>query len=233
MKQLTPLAISALLLLTACGQVESAPGNQTALPPPTMQEERQAMHADTQMQSILEEQTAKEQQTQPNPQQTTAAEVAREAAAVQTASLPDTAAENPEPTTAAPTPPQDIPSATVHAKTGYVEPEPTPEPDPAPVGTADRQTAMDVANAYAVTTYGVETDESLTLDNSAYRFPAAVPTDATQATLEAKARDMVDFTFRQLMMQAGVDTLADAGFRCNVCIMEDGGSLLIYVLYDG
>ena len=193
------------------------------------------MHADTQMQSILEEQTAKEQQTQPNPQQTMAAEVAREAAAVQTASLPDTAAENPEPTTAAPTPPQDIPSATVHAKTGYVEPEPepTPEPDPAPVGTADRQTATDVVNAYAVTTYGVETDESLTLDNSAYRFPAAVPTDATQATLEAKAQDMVDFTFRQLMMQAGVDTLADAGFRCNVCIMEDGGSLLIYVLYDG
>ena len=233
MKQLTPLAISALLLLTACGQVESAPDNQTALPPPTMQEERQAMHADTQMQSILEEQTAKEQQTQPNPQHTTATEVAREAAAVQTASLPDTAAENPEPTTAAPTPPQGIPSATVHAKTGYVEPEPTPEPDPAPVGTADRQTATDVANAYAVTTYGVETDESLTLDNSAYRFPAAVPTDATQATLEAKARDMVDFTFRQLMMQAGVDTLADAGFRCNVCIMEDGGSLLIYVLYDG
>ena len=35
------------------------------------------------------------------------------------------------------------------------------------------------------------------------------------------------------MMQAGVDSLADAGFRCNVCIVEDGGSLLIYVLYDG
>ena len=228
MKQLTPLAISALLLLTACGQTESAPDNQTALPPPAMQEERQAMYADTQMQSILAEQPTKEQQTQ-----TTATEAAREAAAVQTASLPDTAVEIPEPTTAAPTPPQDIPSATVHAKTGYVEPEPTPEPDPPPVGTADRQAAVDAANAYAVTAYGVETDESLTLDNSAYRFPAAVPTDATQATLEAKARDMVDFTFRQLMMQAGVDTLADAGFRCNVCIMEDGGSLLIYVLYDG
>ena len=230
MKQLTPLAISALLLLTACGQTESAPDNQIALPPPTMQAERQAMYADTQMQSILEEQATKEQQ-----QQTTATEAAREAVAVQTASLPDTAVENPEPVTAAPTPPQDIPSATVHAKTGYVEPEPepTPEPDPPPVGTADRQAAVDAANAYAVTAYGVETDGSLTLDNSAYRFPAAVPTDATQATLEAKARDMVDFTFRQLMMQAGVDTLADAGFRCNVCIMEDGGSLLIYVLYDG
>lgn len=224
------------LLMTACGQAESAPDNQTALPPPTMQEERQAMHADTQMQTVLEEQSTKEQQTQPNPQQATATESTREAAAVQTTSLPDTALENPDPVaTASPAAPQDIPSATVHAKTGYVEPEPepTPEPDPAPVGTADRQAAMDAANAYAVTTYGVETDGSLTLGNSAYRFPASVPTDATQATLEAKARDMVDFTFRQLMMQAGVDTLADAGFRCNVCIMEDGGSLLIYVLYDG
>ena len=81
--------------------------------------------------------------------------------------------------------------------------------------------------------YGVTTDSGLTLDNSAYRFPAAVPTDALQETLEAKARDMMDFTFRQLMMQAGRDSVADAGFHCNVCIVEDGGSLLIYVLYDG
>ena len=44
---------------------------------------------------------------------------------------------------------------------------------------------------------------------------------------------MVDFTFRQLMMQAGRDNIADAGFRCNVCVVENGGSLLIYVLYDG
>ena len=80
--------------------------------------------------------------------------------------------------------------------------------------------------------YGVVTDRNLTLDNSAYRFPAAVPTDASQETLEAKARDMVDFTFKQLMMQAGRDSVADAGFHCNVCIVEDGGSLLIYVLYD-
>ena len=129
---------------------------------------------------------------------------------------------------------EDIPSETVHAKTGYVEPEPTPEPAPTPEPTApaDRQAAIDVANAYAVTQYGVVTDSGLTLDNSAYRFPAAVPVDASQETLEAKARDMVDFTFRQLMMQAGRDSVADAGFHCNVCIVADGGSLLIYVLYD-
>ena len=129
---------------------------------------------------------------------------------------------------------EDISSETVHAKTGYVEPEPAPEPKPMPEPTApaDRQAAIDAANAYAVTQYGVTTDSGLTLDNSAYRFPAAVPTDASQETLETKARDMVDFTFRQLMMQAGRDSVTDAGFHCNVCIAEDGGSLLIYVLYD-
>ena len=146
------------------------------------------------------------------------------------AEVPQTA---PAPT-AQPNVTEDIPSETVHAKTGYVEPEPAPEPKPTPEPTApaDRQAAIDAANAYAVTQYGVITDSSLTLNNSAYRFPAAVPVDASQETLEAKARDMVDFTFRQIMMQAGRDSVADAGFHCNVCIVADGGSLLIYVLYD-
>ena len=110
------------------------------------------------------------------------------------------------------------------------EPVPAPEPKPEP---ADRWAAVSAANAYAVTQYGVITDGSLTLDNSAYRFPASVAADASQEVLEAKARDMVDYTFRQLMMQAGMDSIADAGFHCNVCIVEDGASLLIYVLYAG
>ena len=116
------------------------------------------------------------------------------------------------------------------------EPAPTPEPVPAPEPKpepADRWAAVSAANAYAVTQYGVITDGSLTMDNSAYRFPASVAADASQEALEAKARDMVDYTFRQLMMQAGMDSIADAGFRCNVCIVEDGASLLIYVLYAG
>ena len=113
-------------------------------------------------------------------------------------------------------------------------PTPTPEPEPEPeYELADCWAAVDAANAYAAAQYGVITDGSLTLDNSAYRFPASVAADASQEVLEAKARDMVEYTFRQLMMQAGVDTLADAGFHCNVCIVEDGASLLIYVLYDG
>lgn len=114
------------------------------------------------------------------------------------------------------------------------EPTPAPEPEPEPeYEPADCQAAVEAANAYAAAQYGVTTDSGLTLGNSAYRFPASVAADASQETLEAKARDMVDYTLQQLMMQAGVDTLADAGLRCNVCIVEDGASLLIYVLYDG
>ena len=110
------------------------------------------------------------------------------------------------------------------------KPEPEPEPEYEP---ADRWAAVEAANAYAAAQYGVITDGSLTMDNSAYRFPASVAADASQEVLEAKARDMVDYTFWQLMMQAGMDSIADAGFHCNVCIVEDGASLLIYVLYAG
>lgn len=163
----------------------------------------------------------------------TAQEQTQEQKASQTETVPQ-AAQPPGPVKE-PTPAENIPSETVHAKTGYVEPEPAPEPEPTPepAAPADRQAAIDAANAYAVLQYGVIADSGLTLDNSAYRFPAAVPVDTSQETLEAKARDMVDFTFHQLMMQAGRDSVADAGFHCNICIVEDGANLLIYVLYDG
>lgn len=224
-----PLALSITCLIGCASKAAQTPADPEAVTMLPSQEQQAIVPEDTKSEMLFNPQQSEHEDTPIR----AAESVVTDTPAIASVGVSQT---NPDPVaTAAPTLPQDIPSATVHAKTGYVEPEPepTPKPDPAPVGTADRQTATDVANAYAVTTYGVETDESLTLDNSAYRFPAAVPTDATQATLEAKARDMVDFTFRQLMMQAGVDTLADAGFRCNVCIMEDGGSLLIYVLYDG
>lgn len=136
-----------------------------------------------------------------------------------------------------PTPqPEPAPSELEPTPAPVQEPEPTPAPESEPEPeheTADRWAAVEAVNAYAAAQYGVVTDGSLTLNNSAYRFPASVAADASQETLEAKARDMVDYTFCQLMMQAGVNTLADAGLRCNVCIVEDGASLLIYVLYAG
>lgn len=220
--KITLLTIGAALLLTACGQVQSNPTEMTSAPTPAAQEEAQQPQATPEPATAAQEMdtvpiTAQEQPQKENTHQ--------EESAPQTA---DTLEPIEKPT-------EDIPSETVHAKTGYVESEPTQEPEPIPTlsAPADRQAAIDAVNAYAVAQYGVTTDTGLTLDNSAYRFPAAVPTDSSQETVEAKARDRVDFTFHQLMMQTGRDTIADAGFRCNVCIIENGGSLLIYVLYDG
>ena len=223
MKKITLLAASALLLLTACGQVESSPP-EVAPPATVVQEDVQQPQATPEPTMTVQEPDTASGAAQEQPQ---------EQKAPQTESVPQVVAA-PE-LVEVPTPTDDIPSETVHAKTGYVEPEPAPEPEPTPEPTAsaDRQAAIDAANAYSVTQYGVTTDSGLTLDNSAYRFPAAVPVDASQETLETKARDMVDFTFLQLMMQAGRDSVADAGFHCNVCIVENGASLLIYVLYDG
>ncbi len=222
--KITLLAISTALLLTACGQMERSLTETTSPPTPAVREEaRQPQAAPEPTMTVQGPDTApitaQEQSQKENTHQ--------EESTPQTADTLEPVAES--------TFSEDISSETVHAKTGYIEPEPAPEPEPTttPSVPVDRQVAIDAANAYAVTQYGVITDTSLTLDNSAYRFPAAVPTDASQETLEAKAKDMVDFTFRQLMMQAGVDSLADAGFRCNVCIIENGGSLLIYILYDG
>ena len=223
MKKITLLAASALLLLTACGQVESSPA-EVVPPPATVAQE------DVRQPQVTSEYVTAVQE--PDTVSGTAQEQPQKEKAPQTESIPQ--ATQPLEPVKEPTPSEDIPSETVHAKTGYVEPEPTlePEPTPEPTAPADRQAAINAANSYATTQYGVTTDSSLTLGNSAYRFPAAVPVDASQETLEAKARDMVDFTFRQLMMQAGRDSVADAGFHCNVCIVEDGMSLLIYVLYD-
>lgn len=222
--KITLLTIGAALLLTACGQVQSS-STETLLPPtPTVREEARQQQATPDPTMTAQEPDAVPVTTQ---EQSQKENTHQEESAPQTADTPEPVEES--------THQEDIPSATVHAKTGYVEPDsaPEPEPTPTPSAPADRQATIDTANTYAVAQYGVTTDASLTLDNSAYRFPAAVPTDASQETLEAKTKDMVDFTFRQLMMQAGVNSLADAGFRCNVCIIEDGGSLLIYVLYDG
>ena len=231
--KITLLAINAALLLTACGQKVNDQIN--AVPPPIA-----AVQEEAQRPQPFTEPTTAEQP--PVVASTSVQEHTQEENIPQTEITPQVT-QTPEPVTE-PAPAEDIPSVTVSAKTGCDEdsaPTPegelesalAPEPAPEPAAPANRQAAIDEANAYAVAQYGVTTDTSLTLDNSAYRFPAAVPTDASQETLESKARDMVDFTFRQLMMQAGVDTIADAGFRCNVCVVEEGSSLLIYILYDG
>ena len=252
-KKIMSLMMGALLLLTACGQTGSNSAS-TMLPVAAVQSAAQAiapMEDKTQedvdslpAEEGVEEVKGADDKETPNPAEDTDTPSAK---TEETSTTPagEGQSDAPEPPAApkqpvtpapedtpapAPTPAPTQKSAEEKQEEPTPEPVPTLEPKPEP---ADRWAAVSAANAYAVTQYGVITDGSLTLDNSAYRFPASVAADASQGVLEAKARDMVDFTFKQIMMQAGRDSVADAGFHCNVCIIEDGSSLLIYVLYAG
>ena len=254
-KKIMSLMMGALLLLTACGQTGSNSAS-TMLPVAAVQSAAQAiapMEDKTQedvdslpAEEGVEEVKGADDKETPNPAEDTDTPSAK---TEETSTTPagEGQSDAPEPPAAPKQPvtpaPEDTPASTPTpaptqkpAEKQEEEPAPMPEPVPAPEPKpepADRRAAVEAANAYAAAQYGVITDSSLTLDNSAYRFPASVAADASQEVLEAKARDMVDYTFRQLMMQAGMDSIADAGFHCNVCIVEDGISLLIYVLYAG
>ena len=249
-KKIVTLMMGTLLLLTACGQAKDRSAS-AMLPVAAVQSAAQAIApVEDKTQEDVDSLPAEEDTEEATP--TGGEETPKPADSAET---PSGEAEEtpPEPTGAeqsdapeqpttpeqpvmpapqpesAPTKPEPTPAPVQES-----EPTPTPEPEPEPgYETADRWAAVETANAYAAAQYGVVTDGSLTLNNSAYRFPASVAADVSQETLEAKARDMVDYTFCQLMMQAGVNTLADAGIRCSVCIVEDGASLLIYVLYAG
>ena len=245
------LMMGTLLLLTACGQMGSNSAS-TMLPVAAVQSAAQAIapvedKTQDDVESLLAEENTEEakptggeetpkpvedtetpsgktEETPPTPTGEGQPDVPEQPTMPEQPEIPTP---QPEPTAAEPEEPTPEP---------VQEPEsaPTPEPEPEPeYEPADCWAAVETANAYAAAQYGVTADGGLTLGNSAYRFPASVAADASQETLEAKARDMVDYTYQQLMMQAGVNTLADAGIRCNVCVVEDGASLLIYVLYAG
>ena len=98
---------------------------------------------------------------------------------------------------------------------------------------ADLQTAMDAANAYAQTTYGVIIDTSLGFDNSGYRFPANAPVGCTQEFLNDKACGIVDYTFQQLMAvnHKTIDDVRSAEFLCNVYIYAEGDNIYAYCFY--
>lgn len=247
-KKIMTLMMGTLLLLTACGQTGNSSAS-TMLPVAAVQSAAQGVAGVADKTADKAEMPQKEEKTEDS------ADAPRPVERAETSENADNAAEK-QPTTAETAPsttpeqaatpasaPEDKPAPAPTpaptqkpAEKQEKEPAPVPEPVPAPElkpEPADRWAAVEAANAYAAAQYGVITDGSLTLDNSAYRFPASVAADASQEVLEAKARDMVDYTFRQLMMQAGMDSIADAGFHCNVCIVEDGASLLIYVLYAG
>ena len=249
-KRIMTLMMGTLLLLTACGQTGDNSAS-TMLPVAAVQSATQVIepagdNAQEDTANLSAEETA-EEATPAGGEETPKPAKDAERPSTKTEETPSAPTGESQPAvpeqpttpeqTLTPAPqPEPAPSEPEPTPAPVQEPEPTPAPEPEPepeYKPADRWAAVETVNAYAAAQYGVTTDSSLTMGNSAYRFPASVSVDASQEALEAKARDMVDYTFRQLMMQAGVDTLADAGLRCNVCIVEDGASLLIYVLYAG
>ena len=237
-RRLALLALEGVLLLTACGQTKDI---STLTTPPPQSAAQVIAPAGDGTQGGAENsptvETVEETQDAVGEEAPKTADSAKTPSGKMEVTPPPTTPE--QAATPAPAPedkpaPAPTPAPTQKPAEKQEEPAPTPEPVPAPEPKPEptgRWAAVSAANAYAVTQYGVITDGSLTLSNSAYRFPASVAADASQEVLESKARDMVDYTFRQLMMQAGMDSIADAGFHCNVCIVEDGASLLIYVLY--
>lgn len=150
-----------------------------------------------------------------------------------------------------------IPSVTVHAKTGFTQQElaedvaqfsvtvdaqepqveqelvipVVPEPARQESLPADLNAVIAAANAYAASVYGCVIDPTLDMGNSSYRYPAYASANADQATVEAK--DIVDYTFCQLMQQNGVnmERLIEAGGRCNVYAYRDGDAIFLYCLF--
>ena len=222
----TQTPISAKTELTSAQETDDTAEVVTALLPSQTVEENSKTEDSADAPRPVERAETSENADNAAEKQPTTAETAPPAAPKEPATPVPAPEDKPAP---APTP-APTPAEEKQEEEPVPEPVPAPEPKPEP---ADRWAAVEAADAYAAAQYGVITDGSLTLGNSAYRFPASVAADASQEILEAKARDMVDYTFRQLMMQAGMDSIASAGFHCNVCIVEDGTSLLIYVLYDG
>ena len=121
------------------------------------------------------------------------------------------------------------------AKTGgeVVEKAPQVIIEELPDESANLQAAMDAANAYAQTTYGVIIDTSLGFDNSGYRFPANAPVGCTQEFLNDKACGIVDYTFNQLMAvnHKTIDDVRSAGFLCNVYVYAEGDNIYAYCFY--
>ena len=122
MKKITLLAVGALLFLTACGQVGSAPA---AVEPP-----------ETVVQEDIQEPQATPEPTMAVQEPDTVSGAVQEQSQEERAPQAKTVPQAVQATESVEEPTEDIPSETVHAKTGYVDPEPTPEPESAPAPTA-------------------------------------------------------------------------------------------------
>ena len=173
-RRLALLALEGVLLLTACGQTKDV---STLTTPPLQSTAQVIAPVEDKAEMPQKEEKTEGSADAPLPvERANASENADNAAEKQPTTAetaPPTAPK--EPAISAPVPedkpapaPTPVPTPTEEKQ----EEEPAPAPEPVPAlepkpEPADRWAAVSAANAYAVTQYGVITDGSLTLDNSA------------------------------------------------------------------
>ena len=251
MKKITPLLMSILLLLSACGQVPVAA--ETGMTPQAAQEQEEAPMIPTKAEAVDESTEAGDNANVAKPaeqmdapksadkaveKQPASAEAGRPAVSeAPAASKPEAKpASEPTPTPApAPTPePAPAPEPTP-------TPAPAPEPDPAPTAASGDiysvAEAVQVGNEYAQAQYGVTIDATMTAADSSY-FPgtadsvAWLAANGGQEALNRAVRGNVDATFAYLAAMDGADTVsAYARFNCTVRYNAASDEYIVVVLY--
>lgn len=218
------LALTTLLLLTACGQVESMQEESESTPAQTVQEEQQPtpqIGSESQPQPVTENEPTEQTEAAATPTQPTEPETA-----VADEPTPQAPAQN-EPVQNAPTeypnvspaPVQEAPVPTEPTPTIPAEPTPTPTPEPDPALTAASgdiysvAEAVQVGNEYAQTQYGVAIDTSMTAADSGY-YPGTVESaswlaaNGGQSALNEAVCRNVDATFANLAARDGAETVS-------------------------
>ena len=245
MKKITPLLMSVLLLLSACGQAPVAAETETI--PQAAQEQGEAPMIPTKVQAADEStetgdntNAAKASERVDVPRgadkavekQPASAEAGRPAVPeAPAASKPETKpASEPAPTPAPAPTPEPTP-----------EPTPTPEPDPAPAAASGDiysiAEAVRAGNEYARAQYGVTIDTTMTSADSSF-FPGTADSVAWlaenggQATLTAAVKGNVDATFACLAAMDGAETVsAYARFNCTARYDAASDEYIVVVLY--
>lgn len=238
------LALTTLLLLTACGQVERTTEEPKTIPAQTVQEERQPapqIESETQPQPVTEDEPAEQTEAAATPIQ-----VAKPETAVSNEPTPQAPTQN-GPVQNAPTEYPTVPPAPVQEAPVPVEPTPTIPAEPAPstptesipAPTADTYSvdeAMRLGNEYARARYGVAIDTAMTAADSGY-YPGTVESAAWlaanggQSALNEAVCHNVDATFANLAARDGAETVsAYATFSCTVGY-DAAGDYAIVILY--
>lgn len=241
MKKITPLLMSVLLLLTACGKTPATAETETT---PQMTQEQEKAPAIPTKAEAADESTEAENNTDAAKfaEWMDAPKGADKAVEKQPASAEvEQSAVSEPPAAAKPEAKSDPAPTPTLAPTSKPAPAPTPDPDPAPPAASGDiysiTEAVQAGNEYAKAQYGVTIDTGLTVENASY-FPGTADSVAWlaayggQEALNRAVRGNVDTTFQYLAAMDGADAVrAYARFNCTVRYSAISDEYIVVVLY--